>query len=83
MNLTRSLMVLPRRRVSRWLKKASFAGGYGARLPAQLGWRPSIGVRAAATTIPSYFQLRYREERAYSFMVFTSLRPAATSLHQH
>ncbi|HEX6065073.1 MAG TPA: hypothetical protein VFZ04_12670 [Longimicrobiales bacterium] len=64
------------------LKTGELAVGYGVRLPAQLGWHPSIGVRGALTTIPSYFRLRYREERAYSFTIFTSLRPArATSQH--
>jgi hypothetical protein len=65
------------------LKTGELAAGYGLRLPAQLGWQPSIGVRGAVTTIPSYFRLRYREERAYSFMVFTSLRPAAANQHHH
>jgi hypothetical protein len=65
------------------LNTGEVALGYGVRLPAQLGWQPSVGVRGAVTAIPSYFRLRYGEAHAYSFTIFTSLRRAGAEAHHH
>jgi hypothetical protein len=65
------------------LETGEIALGYGVRLPARLGWQPSIGVRGAVTAIPSFYRLRYDEQHAYAVTIFTSLRPTTSAAHHH
>jgi hypothetical protein len=59
------------------------SAGYARHLLERNGVQVSVGARGAVTTIPEFFELRYRARRATSLLAFLALRPAGKSAHHH